>query len=132
VSLTLIFKGGGKKLADDLKGLPDYKGVSVDVEVEKSRFGTLGLRTTVDLTESGYDPTSSLCRLAKLFKIAQGSGAWIDLEIGPDGQTERINGLAKMYQYLIANPAVADYVRGRVLAVANQTKGAEEAPEVED
>ena len=111
-SLSLHIKGKGKKLDDDLKGMgPDYRGImSVDIVVDKSRFGTFGRSITADLTPTGYDNLTTLIRLCKAAGIIRATGAWYQIEL-PEGP-HKCQGLAATHQYFSERPdLVADLTK---------------------
>jgi recombination protein RecA len=114
-SLSLAIKGKGKKLDDDLKGLgEDYPGtMSVDILVDKSRFGTLGQLVTVDMLPTGYDNLTTLIRLAKGKKLIRATGAWYKVQL-EEGE-KQFQGLAATYEHLTNNPQDVAYLTSQVL-----------------
>lgn len=117
-SLSLHIKGKGKKLDDDLKAMgPDYPGImSVDIAVDKSRFGTFGRSITVDLTATGYDNITTLIRLAKGCGAIRATGAWYQLEF--DGNSERTQGLAAMHKFLLERSDLVTLLSSYVLTTS--------------
>jgi recombination protein RecA len=114
-SLCLAIKGKGRKLDDDLKGLgEDYPGfMSVDIVVEKSRFGTLGRSITVDILPTGYDNLTTLIRLAKSEGLIKATGAWYLLHL--PGGDYKCQGLAATYKYLGENPQAVSWLAQEVV-----------------
>jgi hypothetical protein len=93
----------------------DYPGLmSVDINVEKSRFGTLGRSTTFDLLPMGYDNLTTLIRLCKGRGSIRASGAWYYLKL--NGEEQKFQGLAATYKHLSENP---DIVSELTLSISN-------------
>lgn len=128
-SVSLQLKGHGRKLADDLKSFTEFTGTSVDVHVIKSRFKTLGLQTTIDLTNSGYDKITTLIRLAKIYNLISNKGAWYNISL-PVGEDHRAQGFSGVYAYLNGQPEVCEFLRVQILkTVAGLPEQYEEEPE---
>jgi recombination protein RecA len=130
VSVTLAVKGRGRTLSEDLKSMPEFKGISIDLKAEKSRFGTMGLQTTLELTPTGYDNITTLIRMAKMYELAKGTG-WYNLDIG-GGEVYRVQGMGNLYTYLKERPEVCSYLRERIIEIALKRNLTEEHQAVEE
>ncbi len=102
-SLSLHIKGKGKKPDDDLKPMPATYPIimSVDIEVAKSRFGSFGRQTTIDLLQTGYDPIIQLIRLGKLAgSISATAGRYV-VTLPGSAEPFKAHGLPALHQKLI-------------------------------
>lgn len=127
-SLHIHIKGTGKKLHDDVAKLPDYEGCSVEVTVEKSRFGSNKFVTFLDLKAdgSGYDPYSPVVRLCKMYGIAEGDNRnYSNIPSGKDfSEITKVQGFSGFYNYLKDNEngqSCIEYLRLKILDAALST-----------